>query len=92
MRPNDLRKLMLTEPKHLRIAMLSCTQLALYKRVKARGSTGVTTSELSAVLAISPQNASTQLSKMYMKGYFARREQMQESGGMEYLYTAHTFK
>lgn len=48
----------------------------------------VTTGQVAVDLDISVQNASTKLKKLVEEGYIMRREEVAESGGIEYVYAA----
>ncbi len=48
----------------------------------------VTTARVSKDLNLSIQNASTKLKKLMAEGYILRTEEIAESGGIEYIYTA----
>jgi len=45
-----------------------------------------TASDVAKEFNISIQNASGTLTKLYRKGYFRRNEQLQDSGGYEWVY------
>lgn len=49
---------------------------------------GLSSSELSKLRAVTIENASTKLYKLYSKGYLARTEIKSVSGGIEYRYSA----
>lgn len=89
---DQLRALMLKQPRLIRSITLVANQVELYLEVKKTWSNGVTTKDLSAAMRISPQNAGSKLATLHDKGYFSRRMMLQDSGGVEYIYTAIIFK
>lgn len=64
----------------------SASNLALLEVVLSKLS--VTTAQVAVDLDISVQNASTKLKKLVEEGYIMRREEVAESGGIEYVYAA----
>lgn len=64
----------------------SSSNLALLEMVLSKRS--VTTAQAAVDLDISVQNASTKLKKLVEEGYIMRREEVAESGGIEYVYAA----
>lgn len=82
---------MLKSPTRLRNVALNVRQLELYRMVKKMGEQGITTADYASMKSISPQNASNKLSTLHTKGYFKRHEQLQDSGGVEFVYHAIIF-
>lgn len=64
----------------------SASNLTLLEIVLSKQS--VTTAQVAVDLDISVQNASTKLKKLVEEGYIMRREEVAESGGIEYVYAA----
>lgn len=64
----------------------SASNLTLLEAVLSKRS--VTTAQIAADLDISVQNASTKLKKLVEEGYIMRREEVAETGGIEYVYAA----
>lgn len=64
----------------------SASNLTLLELVLSKRS--VTTAQAAMDLNISVQNASTKLKKLVEEGYIMRREEVAESGGIEYEYAA----
>jgi hypothetical protein len=64
----------------------SASNMALLEVVLSKLS--VTTAQVAVDLDISVQNASTKLKKLVEEGYIMRREEVAESGGIEYVYAA----
>jgi len=72
--PERIRKLLLTE--HQRVTV------TLGNRIH-------TAKALALFRGITIQNASNQLATLYYKGYFARRQKADPSGGIYYYYSRH---
>jgi len=64
----------------------SSSNMALLEVVLSK--MAVTTAQVAMDLDISVQNASTKLKKLVEEGYIMRREEVAESGGIEYVYAA----
>ncbi len=86
-----IRKLMLECPNFVREAIITDHQIDLYRKVKARGLTGIKSSELAEEEGITIQNASTKLTKLTRQKYLRKIECVADSGGIEYTFLAIEF-
>jgi DNA-binding MarR family transcriptional regulator len=83
-----LKRLIVTDPGLVRDALLTEDQAHVVKTIMEYDYPTISTKELSEIKGISIQNASSQLAKLWRKGYLKREERICESGGIVYRYSS----
>lgn len=93
MQSKTLMKLMTECPGLVRKAYLNETQLALFQLVKTLegNDSGVSARQIANRLGISVHSASTQLYRLFNKGYLSRQKNTHPSGGREFIYQTNQF-
>lgn len=82
MNKDNIRKTILENHSTIKELMLSDRQIEI---IKSAG-LGLTSIMIAGCYDITINNASSQLKKLYDKGYLSREEFISESGGIEYIY------
>jgi len=86
-----MRKLMLECPNFVREAVLTDSQIDIYQRVRGRGLSGITSSDIAIEDNITIQAAHMRLSILAKKKYLRKVEGVCESGGKEFTFLAIEF-
>jgi len=84
MKKSEIRNIILCHSKVIKELLLTETMINLVKEIKAHGY--IKAAKVAEFKDISVQNASTQLNKLFLKGYLKREETTAETGGIEYIY------
>mgnify|MGYP000017613356 CR=1 FL=1 len=83
---NDLRLLMLTDLDMVKSLLLTKNDLTLIEFIKSKEE--VKPVQVAVFKETNVNNASTKLKKLFEQGYLQRRENNNETGGLEYVYFA----
>lgn len=78
----------LESPDSIRNLVITNNQVAIVKHVRDCGLPNICARELAELKNISVQNASIQLSKLWLRGWLTRHQLTDETGGIYYRYSA----
>lgn len=85
---NPLRRAFIDNPERVRRLILTENQSDLVRSIRADGNMCVTSRRMADEQGKSVQSISAQLTKLWYRGYLERRESIDDTGGIIYLYRA----